>query len=286
MTKKLLNFVNENYSLYNAARKDTREYPENNGIASLSYEKGYTSKGAFERYEVYFHGDKSLYFDTKEQAEKALSKLGYSKDTSLSYYASASCSSVGYRNSLLNAEYKEKYQKTEEFNQSIFKARKQIRNNAKTFLFDNYPKKYVRFGEIPQSGKSYNFRDKFFEEGVSAYQAVCINKKYYIDISGNMFTYSGIQNSKAFEITGNILDVTGSDEEPLLSNAQIKKHINNKNIGTVDDFIIDVFNDVFVTKDKQEKRTSVITQIEEIKAAREHLPKQSKEKVTEKGVEL
>ncbi|RLC45238.1 MAG: hypothetical protein DRH57_08380 [Candidatus Cloacimonadota bacterium] len=104
---------------------------------------------------------------------------------------------------------------------------------------------YVRFGMIPENGKSYNSLDEFYEEGVSVYEALHRDGQFQlllpmIDetsiatlgncyntaqcLSGQIYHYSRL-NLVEGEYIGN-----GSDGEPLLKNCKIIRPIFEKEI--------------------------------------------------------
>ena len=50
---------------------------------------------------------------------------------------------------------------------------------------NNGEKTYVRFGEIPENGRSFNYREDRYEEGVSVFAAYKIGNEYVVDITRN-----------------------------------------------------------------------------------------------------
>ena len=62
---------------------------------------------------------------------------------------------------------------------------------------------FYRSGEIPKSGKSYNFRDKYYEKGISVYQQPLAT------------SFAGLQNREWYMGKGKIIDF-GSDGEPVI----------------------------------------------------------------------
>lgn len=79
-------------------------------------------------------------------------------------------------------------------------------------------KGYIRFGDIPESGKSYNYRDNFYEEGVSAYHAIFYSDGDYEILSHNPFEMYGMRlysNRPVYRLYGEEIG-TGSDGEPIL----------------------------------------------------------------------
>lgn len=78
---------------------------------------------------------------------------------------------------------------------------------------------YVRYGKPPVGGRSYNYRDNFYENGVSAYNAL-----FYADGSYRIIRDNAVQDfgcisydaqRPAYRIWGKCLG-TGSDGEPVL----------------------------------------------------------------------
>lgn len=82
---------------------------------------------------------------------------------------------------------------------------------------------YVRFGGLPAGGISYNYRDSVSEMGVSCYRAVLKGDKVYIDCPDPGFIMFN-SDRPLREITG-VLVGTGSDGEPLLGDAKLKRKL-------------------------------------------------------------
>ena len=83
---------------------------------------------------------------------------------------------------------------------------------------ENGEEGYIRFGEVPRSGKSYNYRDNFFEKGVSAYHAVFFPDGSYEVLYHNPFEMFGAysySSRPAYRLYGEEIG-TGSDGEPVL----------------------------------------------------------------------
>ena len=80
-------------------------------------------------------------------------------------------------------------------------------------------KGYIRFGDIPENGKSYNYRDGFFEDGVSAYNALFFEDGTYEIISNNDIQIFGsisyAAQSPKYRLYGEQIGL-GSDGEPIL----------------------------------------------------------------------
>lgn len=227
-------FVEENFNLYNLAMQNTKEITNiNKGIISVSFVKVTSSNGYFEGYSYKINGVENRK-KTLDEVKAHLNDLGYHLEKS-------SFNQYEFKNDVLANAYAMKMKDIQEYNDGIKNARKDIRNKTKEFLFGNYEHTYIRYGLIPESGKSYNFRDKRLENGVSVYDAVEVKGKYYIDVVGSIFTYGGLQNKDVFEVSGNMLDTKGSDGEQLLNNVEIVKKINNDSVGLIDDFICEIF---------------------------------------------
>jgi hypothetical protein len=82
---------------------------------------------------------------------------------------------------------------------------------------------FVRFGDLPAGGISYNHRDNEPELGVSCYRAVLNGDKVYIDCPDPGFIMFN-SDRPLREITGVVVG-TGSDGEPLLNGAQLKRKL-------------------------------------------------------------
>lgn len=230
----LRNFIKENRSIYDLAVKELREVGrDNKGIVTVYFEKSYSSEGNFEGY-VYKMNGEEYRFETIEEVQENLSSIGYEKK-------GEEFRSYIFKNKEISEKYEAERRETEEFNNSIKNARMEIRKTAKAFLFDNYKHTYIRYGLIPEPGKSYNFRDKHSENGVSVYEAVRVGDNYYIDVVGSIFTYGGLrENKEAYEVEGTLINEKGSDGEPLLENARIIRKVSGERVGTVDDFICEI----------------------------------------------
>lgn len=236
MSKKenLQKFIDDNRAAYElAAQELLPRLNEPNGIVNASYGKRITSTDNQEGYFYRLNG-KEFFAATVDNLKSDLSALGYEiKSAGYQYYT--------FENPQISARYKKSAAEREEFNEKILAARHKIHDAVKEYLFTNYKKIYIRFGEIPESGKSYNFKDKFFEDGVSAYSAVKVGKNYYIDVVGSIFTFGGLYKKNAFEVSGDVLDSCGSDGEPLLTNVSIVKKLNNDNVDTTSAFIAECY---------------------------------------------
>ncbi len=76
------------------------------------------------------------------------------------------------------------------------------------------------------------------EEGISVFAAVKIDERYYIDVVGGMFMFfAGMEKRPAYLVSGDVLNETGSDGEPLLRNAEIISEIDKNIIFSYTDFI-------------------------------------------------
>ena len=134
------------------------------------------------------------------------------------------------------------YHAAEQQCENIKNATIEIINGVTKILAENAEFSYIRFGLIPEDGRSYNFRDNHFEEGVSAYKAYKVGSVYVIDVAGSFFTYMGyVKSKKAYEINGEELNTTGSDGEPLLKNAVVVKTISNEKIMDIKTYINEIF---------------------------------------------
>ena len=78
----------------------------------------------------------------------------------------------------------------------------------------------MRFGEIPEGGRSYNYRDERQEEGLSVYDAMFDENGSYMIIAGNGYLRFGAatySNRPAYKVSGKLVG-EGTDGEPLLVN--------------------------------------------------------------------
>lgn len=160
-------------------------------------------------------------FPTKEEAEKFIFSQGYI----------IPCPSLlGYERKFMNAEIRIEYEKAQQTIEEIETATVELTNIIFDIVKSTGKKTYIRYGLIPESGKSYNFRENISENGVSCFEAYKLGKDYIIDVAGGYFTFVGYAGSKtAYEITGEELLGKGSDGEPLLKDAKIIKKIRKTN---------------------------------------------------------
>ena len=160
-------------------------------------------------------------FPTKEEAEEFIFSKGYT----------IPCPSLaGYEKKIMNPEIRAEYEKTQQTIEEIETATVKLTNIIFDIVKLTGKKTYIRYGLIPESGKSYNFRENISENGVSCFEAYKLGKDYIIDVAGGYFTFLGYAGSKtAYEITGEELLEKGSDGEPLLKDAKIIKKIRKTN---------------------------------------------------------
>jgi hypothetical protein len=91
---------------------------------------------------------------------------------------------------------------------------------------------YIRFGELPENGKSkIHCGEDFvgYEKGVSVYEGIIRKNKIQIILSSlsesSCVSLSGCIKRKSYEVTGDLLEY-GSDHEPLLFNCKIVRQLN------------------------------------------------------------
>jgi len=85
---------------------------------------------------------------------------------------------------------------------------------------------YLRFGKPPKNGQSYNHRDRVYEDGVSVYRGYAMpDGNYVLVLSGVDWVSAcfaiGERRHVCYEVTGDELNETGGDGEPLLTNVKI-----------------------------------------------------------------
>lgn len=78
--------------------------------------------------------------------------------------------------------------------------------------------RYVRFGELPKSGRSFNSRDNAQENGVSVHRLVKLDGKWHLDEAGAGFN-TLTDSRPVYEVSGREIGV-GADGEPLLADAK------------------------------------------------------------------
>ena len=85
---------------------------------------------------------------------------------------------------------------------------------------------YIRFGNIPQGERSYNYRDEFLEAGLSCIKYFKKGRSHFVDVSGisAAFFLGGFHERNAFIIEGKQIS-TGSDGEPVVRKVRIMERI-------------------------------------------------------------
>jgi hypothetical protein len=84
--------------------------------------------------------------------------------------------------------------------------------------------KFLRHGDLPESGRSFNHRDGHDEAGVSVYRLTRVGRAWKL-LDG--YGAAIFAEKPTFVVTGKVLvddagrDLTGSDGEPLLSNVRV-----------------------------------------------------------------
>ncbi len=87
---------------------------------------------------------------------------------------------------------------------------------------------YVRFGEIPENGKSKNYLTGEYENGVSVYEAIERDNNISIilpSLTGSAcVSLSGVLDRPMYIVDGELCG-TRSDGEPLLKNCKVVREI-------------------------------------------------------------
>jgi hypothetical protein len=85
---------------------------------------------------------------------------------------------------------------------------------------------FIRFGALPESGRSWNDELQAAEAGVSCYRAewqstdrdmICVS----VPSDACICTINQIEDRPVYVLTGDLLDAVGGDGEPLLANARV-----------------------------------------------------------------
>lgn len=233
----LKEFVATNADLYATASQDilSRDALDGieKGIISVSLVKK-TSQGVTVEGYAFKLNKTDYFFQTSDELKGFMSDNGYT------FFESRYPNSI-YKNSAVYNEYKNRENAITKKNEVITSARSELNRNTINYLFSNYDVTYIRFGTVPQSGYSHNYRDNRPEKGVSVYAAVKVDDTYYIDVVGSIFTYGGVSNRECYSISGDVLNETGSDGEPLVENASIIRQITEP-VELVGDFIGKIFS--------------------------------------------
>ena len=88
---------------------------------------------------------------------------------------------------------------------------------------------YVRFGNLPEGGRSWNDEAEEYEAGVSVYRAewqssdkdiICVT----VPADHCIFTVRQVEDRPVYIVTGDLLDERGGDGEPLLTNCTATEH--------------------------------------------------------------
>lgn len=76
---------------------------------------------------------------------------------------------------------------------------------------------YIRFGEMPKSGKSWNFRDNRPEAGISVFEADFAKDGSYRPILNDVLavSYLTVKDRQAYRVYGDVVGM-GADGEPLI----------------------------------------------------------------------
>jgi hypothetical protein len=82
---------------------------------------------------------------------------------------------------------------------------------------------YIRFGEAPESGRSYHFDADNYEAGVSCYRADWQSTDHdvvnvYVPSDACIGTINEIQDRPVYLITGDLLTERGRDGDLLMAN--------------------------------------------------------------------
>ena len=83
--------------------------------------------------------------------------------------------------------------------------------------FKNAERGFIRFGDCPKDGKSFNHRDRVYEDGVSVFEAEFAGKDYRLLFDNHVLmpSYLSVCDRPAYRIYGDVIG-TGADGEPLI----------------------------------------------------------------------
>ncbi len=210
--EKIMKLSDFNFSDYiDAIQKE----PEiiNYGNAYLRHDKCRDCKGSSEYYSVFGEEIAEAKFDTEEQAKEYLLSHGYQYMLDGAMYR------------WINLEKHAHYEQNETLRKAIHNGRDRASKNFLDFLEQNYKKVFVRYGAVPESGRSYNFRDNYQEAGVSVYQAFETEAGYIIIPTGfTLFNFLD-SDTPCYLVSGKELSEHGGDDEVLLSECKIIRPI-------------------------------------------------------------
>lgn len=246
--KTIRSIQDEFYDLYLKATEKTMDFrlPISNGKAELMEKHTIDSRGRFDGYRITFHpayGDvEEIITKTVREAVGILNSRGYKCEYELKEGVSIYNPFV-FKNQELIDKYNEQQRIVKEHNDRIIKAHDDLINSVWEVLKKNGKETYIRFGSIPESGRSFNFRDQMYEDGISCFKAYKVGREYVVDVAGGYFTFLGYLKKQAYEITGDEMEHTGSDGEPVLENAEIMKKVSVDHVFDIKSFIGEVFSE-------------------------------------------
>lgn len=246
--KTIRSIQDEFYDLYLKATEKTMDFrlPISNGKAELMEEHTISSRDRFDGYRITFHpayGDlEEILTKTVREAVGILNSRGYKCEYELKEGVTIYNPFV-FKNQELIDKYNEQQRIVKEHNDRIIKAHDDLINSVWEVLKKNGKETYIRFGSIPESGRSFNFRDQMYEDGISCFKAYKVGREYVVDVAGGYFTFLGYLKKQAYEITGDEMEHTGSDGEPVLENAEIMKKVSVDHVFDIKSFIGEVFSE-------------------------------------------
>jgi hypothetical protein len=89
--------------------------------------------------------------------------------------------------------------------------------------------RFIRFGNIPEGGKSYNHMNESFEDGVSCYRVARVGGKWLIDGAYGSYRQMFFSDRPMLEVGGREIG-TGSDGEPILADAVVVRKMRRESV--------------------------------------------------------
>lgn len=220
-------------TIFENAWQDIPEAHKFSPKVDLTVDTVYKNGVPNQRWSYVYHGEKREFYDEQE-AKKSLESIGYHKKGG--FFGGEVWESETEKSSQTQEN-----QRVSALKNSILNDRKRFRRLATAYVKLVGQKTYIRFGRPREGGKSYNYRDGMWENGVSVYEAYKIGKDYAVVPASNAFTFLGYAARKAaYEVKGEVASDLGSDGEPLLTGVKSIKQIDSDHVTRYDAYVYDI----------------------------------------------
>lgn len=220
-------------TIFENAWQDIPEAQKFSPKVDLTVDTVYKNGVPNQRWSYVYHGEKREFYDEQE-AKESLESIGYHKTGG--FFGGEVWESETEKSSQTQEN-----QRVSALKNSILNDRKRFRRLATAYVKLVGQKTYIRFGRPREGGKSYNYRDGMWENGVSVYEAYKIGKDYAVVPASNAFTFLGYAARKvAYEVKGEVASDLGSDGEPLLTGVKSIKQIDSDHVTRYDAYVYDI----------------------------------------------